>query len=273
MHNWEQQTTNDLRYITVPSWMQRGVDVAISTRTGGVSEAPFQSLNLGLHVGDQAEAVLENRHRYMGIFGQELQSMVCCEQIHGNQVIRVDESYKGRGALSYADSIPGYDGMITNQPGVYLATYYADCLPVCFFDPIKRAIGMAHSGWKGTMGRIVVNTIEAMQREFGSSRYDIEVFMGPAIGRCCFEIQPDLANKVKIEFNRLNNIIFKGENDDIYTWDLQNTNRQLLIESGINPLHIIICDICTASNTDSFFSYRREQGQTGRMGALLGLRI
>lgn len=273
MLNWEQQIANGVEYITIPSWLERGVDVAVSTRTGGVSEVPFKSLNLGLHVGDQPDAVLENRRRLMSVFDQDLQSMICCQQIHGNQVIRVDESFRGRGAFDYTDSIAGYDGMITNQSGLYLVTYYADCLPVLFFDPIKRAIGMAHSGWKGTMGKIVVNTIKAMQREFGSSAGDMEVFMGPAIGKCCFEIQPDLANKVKIEFNRLNNIIFIGKNDDIYTWDLQNTNRQLLIENGINPVNITICDICTASNIDRFFSYRRERGQTGRMAALLGLKI
>lgn len=272
MNNWTQKISMGIKYITVPSWLERGADVAISTRLGGVSEAPFQSLNLGLHVGDQAEAVLENRRRFISVFNQDLNSLVCCQQIHGNKVIRVDHSFKGRGALSYDDSIPGYDGMITDCPGVYLATFYADCLPVCFFDPQKQAIGMAHSGWKGTMGKIVLNTIKAMQREFASSPCDIEVFMGPAIGRCCFEIQSDLAQKVKNEFNRFDDIIYKREND-IYTWDLQNTNRQLLVESGISPSHITACDICTASNIDSFFSYRRESGQTGRMGALLGLRI
>jgi YfiH family protein len=217
--------------------------------------------------------VLENRRRLISIFNKDLSSLVCCQQVHGNQVIRVDESYKGRGSLSYDDAIPGYDGMITNQPDVYLTTFYADCLPICFFDSKKRAIGMAHSGWKGTMGRIAVNTINAMQKEFQCSPSDIEVFMGPCIGRCCFEIKPDLAKKVENEFNCFHDIIIKGEKDDIFTWDLQNTNCQLLIESGINPIHITVCDICTASNTESFFSHRREHGQTGRMGVLLGLRI
>ncbi|MGI5920706.1 MAG: peptidoglycan editing factor PgeF [Syntrophomonadaceae bacterium] len=272
MLNWIEQEANEIKYITIPEWLNRGVDIAFSTRRGGVSRTPFNSLNLGLHVGDQEEAVLQNRRLLLSIFGQKLSQMVCIEQVHGNKVIRIQQAHKGRGAFKYLDAIPGYDSMITNEPGIYLTSFYADCLPVCFFDPVKLVIGMAHSGWKGTMGRIVISTVEAMQREYGCLPEDMEVFMGPAIGRCCFEIQSDLAHKVMEEFNSLNDIIFRSNNDDKYRWDLRTTNRQLLTSWGINPAKILDCDICTACNTDKFFSYRREQGQTGRMGVLLALR-
>lgn len=271
MQNWEQRTTNGISYITKPSWLNRGVDFAFSFRAGGVSDTPFKSLNLGLHVGDTPEAVLANRRSLLNVFNQDLDSMVCCEQVHGNRVVVVDNSHRGCGAEKYETAIVGYDGMVTNQPGLYLTTFYADCIPVCFYDPVQYAIGMSHSGWKGTMGRIVINTIEMMHNQFGSMPEDIEVFIGPGIKHCCFEIQYDLARKVKAEFNEFNDIIYKGENDK-YHWNLHSTIKQLLIKRGIKSYNITACDICSACNTDRFFSYRSEHGKTGRMGALLGLR-
>lgn len=272
MNNWKWETREGITFITLPHWLPRGVDVAFSTRLGGVSQIPYQSLNLGLHVGDDREAVLNNRYRFLRVWTSDLPAMVCCQQVHSNQVVRVDNDNRGSGAFSVDTSIKGYDGMVTSTAGLYLSTFYADCLPVFFFDSVNRAIGMAHSGWKGTRGMIVVETLLAMQREFGSLPGDMEVFIGPGIGRCCFEISSDLAAKVKTEFGDFNDIIFRKDND-IYTWDLPSTNRQLLIKNGVRPDNIVVCDLCTACNVDKFYSYRREQGNTGRMGALLGLRF
>ncbi len=260
---------NGLEFVTLETWLTEGINVAFSGRRGGVSQGVYDSLNLGLHVGDKAELVWENRRRYLSAFNANLNDMVACEQVHGNEVRQVQGTDRGRGARDLGDVIMNCDAMITNEPGVYLMSFYADCMPVYFYDPINRAIGMAHSGWKGTMQRIVVNTLEAMVKEFNTSPGELHIFIGPGIGSCCFAIQSDLLVKVEAEFGGFHDII--NHNQGPITWDLQATNRQLLIQAGVNPLNISVCKLCTACNTDRFYSYRKEHGTTGRMGALIGM--
>jgi len=270
MELWNWINTNGLQYISLQSWLKEGINMAFSTRLGGVSNGVYESLNMGLHVGDQAEMVLENRRRFLGIFNAQLDDMVACQQVHGNEVMRVNGIDRGKGSRNLGDVIMNCDAMITNEPGIYLMSFYADCIPVYFFDPINRAVGMAHSGWKGTMNKIVVNTVEAMRKEFNTAANELQIFIGPGIANCCFEIQPDLLAKVKTEFSGFHAIINYRQNGSI-SWDLQETNSQLLVQAGVNPLNISICKLCTACHADSFYSYRREKGDTGRMGALIGI--
>ncbi len=262
---------SQIPFISLDKWLQSGVDIAFSTRSGGVSQGRYTSLNLGLHVNDEDERVLENRKRYLALFNADLDKAVCGQQVHGNQVIKVGKTDRGRGAYRLAEAIPDCDAMITNSPEVYLLSLYADCLPVFFYDPAQRAIGTAHCGWKGTMAKIAVNTLQAMQREFASSAELVQVFIGPGIGPCCFEIKPDLVAKVHEEFADLHDIITDRGNG-AFTWDLAETNTQILIKAGVNPEHIRVCRLCTACHPELFYSYRKENGQTGRMGALIGLR-
>lgn len=261
----------ELQLITHPEWACDGVDMAFSTRMGGVSRGVYASLNLGLHVGDDPALVLENRARIMAVFGRSLGEAVCCEQVHGYKVARVGSADRGRGALDLESAIPGCDALVTDEPGVYLMSFYADCFPVYFYDPQHRAIGLAHCGWKGTMGRIAAHTLNAMQEAYGTVTAQVEVFIGPGIGPSCFIIQPDLKDKVEVELSELHDIITEAENGTI-TWDLPETNRQILLQAGVRAEHIKVCSICTACNTDRFYSYRREVGLTGRMAALLGLK-
>jgi YfiH family protein len=271
MLEWVWAERNGISFITIPDWCEQGVDIAFTGRGNGVSGAPFESLNLGFHVGDRPELVLENRHRVMQIFNQDIDSMVCCQQVHGNNVFHVTNKNKGCGGSEMNTWITGTDGMVTNQAGLYLATFYADCIPVYFFDPVKKCIGLAHSGWKGTMGRIAVKTVNLLEREFGCKRADIEVFIGPGIGPCCFEIKGDLAAKAVSEFGQFRDIIIKEKNDR-YRWNLPQTINYMLVESGIKPENIVPANLCTSCHTDLFYSYRREGTVTGRMGAYLGIR-
>jgi len=270
MEHWNWVNRSGLQFVSLQEWLREGINVAFSTRTGGVSNGVYESLNMGLHVGDQAGLVLENRRRYLSIFNANLDDMVACQQVHGNEVRRVERIDRGKGARALSEVIMNCDAMITNEPGIYLMTYYADCIPVYFYDPINRAIGMAHSGWKGTMKKIVINTLEAMQKEFNTSVKELQIFIGPGIRSCCFEIQPDLLAKVKAEFSSFHDIINSSKNGFI-TWDLQETNLQLLVQAGVNPINISTCKLCTACDVDRFYSYRRENGDTGRMGALIGM--
>lgn len=258
-----------MRYITLPHWAEQGVNVAFSTRLGGVSQSPYNTLNFGLHVGDRRHDVIENRRRFLKLFSLTPEDMVCCEQVHGNSVAIVGEEEKGRGAVDYYTALPGYDAMVCRTPGILLSTFYADCVPIYLFDPGERVVAIAHSGWKGTMGQIAVQSLRVMEREFGCSPENTEVFIGPGIGGCCFQIGQDLVKQVKEEFPGLNGIL-KYESDEC-TWDLPLTNRLMLQDNGVRPENIIDCGLCTSCNPESFFSYRREQGKTGRMAAVIGL--
>jgi len=269
MTGWIWNEQNHIKYITLPEWKSLGATAAFSSRWSGVSDAPFKSLNLGLHVGDDYKRVIYNRKEFLNIFDLQLEDVVCCEQVHGSKVKIVDEGYKGRGAYSYADSIADHDGLITNKPGVGLLTFYADCIPLYFFDPCQKVIALAHSGWKGTMGKIAEQVLLSMQQSFHCAVENIKVFIGPGIGPCCYSIQPDLAEKVEKRFPGYSEIILY-ENESI-KWDLKNTNRQILLAAGIKSTNLTLCDLCTACNKQKFFSYRAEQGKTGRMAALLVL--
>ncbi|MBC7076201.1 MAG: peptidoglycan editing factor PgeF [Syntrophomonadaceae bacterium] len=270
MRNWEWKILNGMRYITLPEWEEQGINIAFSTREGGTSAFPFVSLNLGLHVGDRKESVLENRRRFLQLFNGDLSSMVCCQQVHGDRVAAVDVRHAGRGALEMETALPGYDAMVTATPSIFLASFFADCLPIYFFDPFRRSAAIAHSGWKGTMSRIAANTAKKMEQAFGCDPVDIKVFIGPGIGKCCFKVSEDIVSEVKKKFVFADDII--NINEKGYTWDLAATNRRILVESGIKSENIITCDICTSCNTDIFYSYRRENGRTGRMGAVIGLK-
>ncbi len=269
MQEWKWNQQGELRYIQIPHWKNQGAQAIFTSREGGVSTECYTSLNMGLHVGDDPAAVQTNRHRYASLFGQDVSTMVCCEQIHGNQVIRIDQSHAGSGAMELDSVLKGYDAMVTNQPGMLLTAYFADCIPLYFFDPQQKVIALAHSGWKGTMGRIAVKTLQAMLGHYGSRPGDIQVFIGPGIGPCCFQIQPDLLKKVNAEFLGFDGIIIM--NKDGCFWDLPATNHQMLIASGVQEHNIIRCSLCTSCCTDVFYSYRREKGNTGRMAAGLAL--
>ncbi len=269
MDDWILRQTGPVTYLTLPHWEAEGVDLAFTTRTGGVSQGNFQSLNLGLHVGDQEEAVLENRRRTAALFGAGLESMVCCQQVHGSEVTVVGLADRGRGAYRLEEAIPGYDGMVTAEPGVYLLSFYADCVPVYFFDPIHRVAATAHCGWKGTMARITENTLQVMNQKFGTAADTVWIFIGPGIGTSCFAVGADLADRVNAEFPGWPGITSRcGDN---HYWDLQQTNARILEAVGVRSQNISTCRLCTACHPELFFSFRRDLGETGRMAALLGL--
>lgn len=269
MSAWILKKGNGIEYYSLDRWMESGVNIAFSTRSGGFSEGSFNASNLGLHVDDEQDLVLANREKFLDNFQIDLGQAVCCQQVHGVQVLRVDQQQQGCGAFLYESSLPECDALTTNSPGVALLSFYADCLPVYFFDPRLRVVGIAHSGWKGTMGRIAEKTIAAMKREYSSQAEDLWAAIGPGIGDCCFEISPALADEVKINFPGYENILqVKSERK---FWDLSSTIYQMLLRQGLEPDNISLCSLCTACNPDQFFSYRRDNGKTGRMGALLSL--
>ncbi len=270
MFAWIWENYEGLKYLSIPRWRKMGVDILFTTRTGGDSQNEFTSLNMALHVGDEKEKVIKNRNKVLKAIDLDLDCLVSCEQVHGSNVVLVNKENLGQGAYEFITAIKETDAMVTNIPYICLATFYADCLPIFIFDPVKRAIGLAHSGWKGTMEGIACKTIELMQTKFDCHITDIEVFIGPGIASCCFVIGNDLAQQVLAKFGNLKDILL--ENEKGVLWDLANTNRQVLINYGVKEEKILNSNLCTSCDTENFFSYRQEKGQTGRMAALINLR-
>lgn len=263
------KVTEQIRYLSIPEWENRGAKVVFTSRHQGFSQGCYDTLNMALHVGDDQVNVLANREKVMHILPAEPGRMVCCEQIHGAEVVAVTDQDAGRGARSYQDSFPGTDGLTTNCPGLVLTTFYADCIPVFLFDPVHMAIGLAHSGWKGTMATIARRTMQMMKESYGSDPGDTLAFIGPGISKCCFEIKQDLADKVARAFPDYHDII--SLSPEKTTWDLKETIRKNLIDAGIPYEQITVSNLCTSCNTEDFFSYRKENGQTGRMAAMIVL--
>ena len=173
----------------------------VSCRRGGVSKSPWDSLDLGLHVGDDPADVAENRRRYLAALGLDASQLVTPEQVHGEAIQRVGRSDAGRGALSYADSIAKTDALITDEPGLPLLLCFADCTPILLLDPAHRAVGIAHGGWKGTVRRIAAKTVLRMQREFGTRPENVLAAIGPSIGPCCYEVGPEVERQFQEAFS------------------------------------------------------------------------
>lgn len=242
---------------------------AISTRFNGVSKNEFSSLNLALHNGDDLKDVWKNREIFCSGLEIDAKRIVTAQQVHGEQVLCVDESYVGRGAFDYMKAIPDTDGLITNLPDLPLMMFFADCVPILIFDPVKKAIGICHAGWKGTVHKIAQKTVQAMIKSFNSKPEDCLIGIGPSIGACCFEVDDPVYTQFRKEFPTL-----KCEKVSEKKWkiDLWEANRLQLGDIGVVDKNIICSNVCTKCNSDVFFSYRADAGKTGRIAAIIQLK-
>lgn len=238
---------------------------ATSGRLGGVSLHPYQTLNMAYHVGDRAENVAENRKRLCNALGIDMDSLIVAQQVHGDNIEIVGETDAGRGAYRHEDAIPCTDGMITNSHMVTIAVLTADCVPVMVFDPVKKVIGIAHAGWKGTLHTIASKTVSKMGSAFGTRPADCVVFLGPSIGPCCYEVSEDIFLKFQQTFGPATCI---REN----RVDLKKAIELQLLGIGVEKRNILSNRMCTACNLDLFYSHRAENGLTGRMMSLIRLR-
>lgn len=248
------------------AWASLDVIHAISDRHGGVSAPPYGSLNLGLHVGDDEQAVLENRRRFAHALNVDADALVVGEQVHGTTVAVVTAEQRGRGAMDRANALPGVDALVTDVPGVVLFGLFADCVPVLLYDPRRRVVGLAHAGWKGTVGRIAQRTVRMLADAFGTRPADCHAAIGPAIGPCCFEVGEEVADRF-----RAANPELVLESTDRPRVDLWEANACQLREAGIAPERISVARLCTRCLQAVFFSHRGDGGRTGRMAAAIGL--
>lgn len=247
------------------------VSHVFTTRIGGVSKGIYSSMNLSYSRGDDEKCVDENFARIAKIFGKESGSIVCSDQTHTNHVLRVTAKDAGKGVTIPRD-YTDIDGLITNEEELILACFYADCVPVYFVDPVKRAIGLVHSGWRGTQGKISHQVISAMEREFGTNKKDILACIGPSICRECYEVSKDVASVFMDEMLYGSDVVTKTEKEGKYLLDLWGINKHLLLQAGILPEHIQVTDVCTCCNPDYLFSHRKSNGKRGNLGAFLMLR-
>lgn len=250
---------------------QTGLKHFVSGRKGGVSEGKFASLNLGFHVGDKSFDVLQNRRILSEASGMDIFRFTFANQCHSANISIVDESLKGRGAVDMRTALPYTDGMITNIPGICLSVLVADCVPIILFDPVKRVVAALHAGWKGALRKISAHAIEKMIQTYGCRAEHILAGLGPSAGPCCYEVGPDVVRDTCRSLGATKNVIKESPNRGKYIFDQWQLNKQQLIDSGVKEQHIEVAGICTQCQSDSFFSARAHEGQTGRFSAAVML--
>ncbi|HUT72122.1 MAG TPA: peptidoglycan editing factor PgeF [Desulfatiglandales bacterium] len=239
----------------------------ISTRLGGCSNIPFDSLNLGLHVGDDPDLVFSNRERLAHAVAIPTSQFTFAQQIHSGNVTTITEGMRSKGAFNQNEAIEATDAMVTAERNTCLVILVADCVPLLFFDPVRNVIGVAHAGWKGTLQLVALHTVKSMEKGFGSSPHNIIVGMGPSIGPCCYEVGPEVITQVKAAFSSHQEYIRHESRDGKGHLDLWKANRDQLVQAGIRRENIETANQCTCHNADIFFSYRQQHGETGRFGA------
>jgi len=247
------------------------VEHCFTTRIGGVSKGIYESLNLSFTRGDEDAAVRENFRRLAGAMKTDVSKFVFTDQTHTTNVRRVTAEDAGKGIVKERD-YTDIDGLITNEPGLVLSTFYADCVPLYFVDPVHRAIGMSHSGWKGTVGKMGAVTITAMKREFGTEAKDLVCAIGPSICQDCYEVSEDVADAFKEAFPGHADEILLDKKNGKYQLDLWRTNEIVLTEAGVLKENIAVTNICTCCNPDLLFSHRASHGKRGNLGAFIYLR-
>ena len=261
--------SSSLEYLTFPMLESLGVvKHLISTRLGGVSQGDLSTMNLSFSRGDAPENVLENYRRIAKVLACEVGDMVASDQTHTTNVRLVTEADKGKGILCPRD-YRDVDGLVTDIPGVVLVTYYADCVPLFFVDPIKKVIGLAHSGWRGTVDRMGEVVVKSMEKHFGSNVTDIYAAVGPSICRDCYEVSEEVASQFMFEFGET--VVTPGKVSGKFQLDLWMTNRMILEQAGIPATQIQVTDICTCHNRDYLFSHRATGGKRGNIAAFLAL--
>jgi polyphenol oxidase len=248
-----------------------GLVHAITTRAGGVSPAPWNSLNLSWARPDAAANVAENRRRLCRQLEIPPERLVQAGQIHGVGVAVVGDAEVGRGALERETVLPPSDGLITDAADVYLFACFADCVPLLFYDAARPAVGVAHAGWRGTVAGMAGEMVRAMRDAFGTHPEMLRVVIGPSAGPCCYQVGSEVIAAARDRLPDADDLLSKVDGDHAH-FDLWEANRNALLRAGVSADQIETSAICTVDHATDFFSHRATGGQTGRFAALIGLR-
>ena len=269
----KQNKTGQVEYLTFPLIEQTGlVRHLFTTRLGGVSKDIYGTMNLSYTRGDDKDAVDENFRRITRVLKCELGDIVCSDQTHTVNLRVAARKDGGKGIVIPRD-YTDIDGLLTDEPGLVLATFYADCVPLYFVDVKKRAIALAHSGWRGTVARMGRCVTDKMKEVYGTDPADIVAAVGPSICQECYEVSEDVADAFAQEFRRQGQVdeILQSKGGGKYQLDLWRANESVLKEAGIPAERIQVTDICTCHNSEYLFSHRASKGRRGNLGAFMGL--
>ena len=253
---------------------ETGLQHGFSTRKGGVSKEHLASLNLSFSVEDAKENVLENFRRIGERFGKTPEDFVLSKQSHETKVLKVGTKDRGKGITKDRD-YEGIDALITDEEGLILSCFSADCVPILFYDPIHKAVGACHSGWRGTKGKILQNVVEEMRKHFSSNPAEILIAIGPSICKEQYVVSEDLALSFLEDYPDLGEDTaspIQRISKDKFQLDLWDLNRRIALNCGIKEEHISISGYCTMENPELFFSHRYSQGKRGLQGAFICLK-
>jgi len=242
---------------------------AVTTRAGGLSPSPYKSLNLGINTDDEPSNIISNHDTASKALNFNLSFLVSSTQVHEDRILCLNEKPEHKESKAPGVCYEGFDSIITDQNGLTIMIRVADCVPVILYDPKSKVIAVVHAGWKGTLSEITIKTIHQMKKQFGCSSADIKAGIGPAIGKCCFSVNREVAEKFTGQLKRSKYFV-KQNNGSSYI-DLKEANKIQMILAGLNKENIETSEICTSCRSDVFFSHRREKGRTGRFALLAGL--
>ncbi|SFS50195.1 peptidoglycan editing factor PgeF [Marininema halotolerans] len=227
--------------------------------------------NYAMHIGNDPTKVLDNRKMLMESLGIPLPFWTCGEQVHGTQIQEVTTEERGRGLYGASSAIPATDGLITMADDVLLTSFYADCVPLLFYSPDTGWMGVAHAGWRGTVGGIGPNMVKAFH-DRGADRQKLRIAIAPSIGSCCYEVDEHVTIPMLQALPDADGAVLQATGDGKFRLDLKEANRQILLHSGVLEEHIMVSKWCTSCHPTHFHSHRRDQGHTGRMVAYIGRR-
>ena len=260
-------------FLMFPVLEETGIVVhGFSTRLGGISEGIFSTMNVSFTRGDREEAVRENYRRLGRAIGFSCEDLVCSDQTHTTNLRVVTEEDRGKGFTRPKD-YRDVDGLVTDVPGLVLATFYADCVPLYLVDPVRRCIGLSHAGWRGTVGKIGKKTVELMKEQYGSCPENLRAAIGPSICQDCYEVSEDAIEQFRGAFEeRFWPELFYAKENGRYQLNLWRANELGFLEAGLRPEQIAVTDICTCCNPEFLFSHRASHGKRGNLGAFLMLK-
>ncbi|TVQ91629.1 MAG: peptidoglycan editing factor PgeF [Bacteroidetes bacterium] len=248
------------------------IDHFISSRAGGYSKGPFQSLNTGFHVGDNDWMVLQNRKKLAQVLGAELDQFTFCNQTHSCNIAVIDNFWKGSGSTDFSTAIPNTDGLVTNNRKIFITVQVADCVPILLYDPVKRVVASVHAGWKGTLRKALQAAVRQMMHTFGTNASDIIAGIGPSNGPCCYEVGEDVKSETIKSLGNTNQILKEHPEKNKYIFDQWHANFLQLKECGVPEGNIEIAGICSQCHSDTFYSSRFDNGITGRYAAGIMIR-
>ena len=270
---WEEKVADGVHFLSCPKLEETGlVKHGFSTRLGGVSKGIFESMNLSFTRGDDEVAVAENFRRMGKAIGVEPEKFTFAKQTHTINVRVVTKEDEGKGIVKLLD-YEDVDGLITNVPGVCLTTFYADCVPLFVIDPVHKAIGLSHSGWRGTVAKMGQATLNKMKEVFGTEARDVVVAVGPSICQKCYEVSEDVIHEFDKVFDERwrDELYYKKENGR-YQLNLWKANEIIFMEAGVKKENIAVTDVCTNCNSELLWSHRATKGQRGSLAAFMALK-